>query len=163
MTILFGNEKLKELRKENYKYILLYVLPSLVFATIVALLFIYSSRQVKSVFPVILSIVTTIYVTYIMFISFILTSRHVSLMKKCKEVRDRSTNENDYIVVEIEQKRTTIDNIQTYGVHLKEIDTGTIYNRYIPIQDVSLLVLYEKYTIRTFHQFIVGIEEKNDE
>lgn len=163
MTILFGNEKLKELRKDNYKYVLLYLLPTLVFASIVALLFIFSSRQVKSLFPILLSIVTTIYFTYIFFISFVSTSRHVALIKKCKEVKTREVNEDDYIVIEIEGKRTTIDNIQTQGIHLKTIDSEREITRYIPIDAVSLVVLYNKYTIRTFHQFIVGVEEMKDE
>ncbi len=163
MQILFGKEKLKELQKENYKYVLLYVLPTVAFIAIVVLLFVFSNRNLKSVFPIILSIVSTLYATYILYFSFVYCRKHVAYIKKCKEVMQKSVIETDALVIDIEGKVTTIDKINCRGVIFKILDENKEALRYIPTDYISLLEINKTYVIRVLHQFVVGVEEKKDD
>ena len=163
MLILFGKEKLKELDKENYKYVLLSVLPTLVFVTIVVLLFVFSTRELRRVFPIILSIVSTIYATYILYLSFVSLRKHLAYRKKCKEASQKSVVECDATVLKIEEKATTIDKICCYGVHFLLIDENEEAIRYVPTSDISLFEEGKTYIIRILHQFVVGVEEKKND
>ena len=163
MTSLIGQQKLIELKKENYKLVLLYLIPTLVYIGVVVLLFVYSSRAVKSVFPIILSIVSTLYFTYILFLSFIPLKEHVSYMKMCKEASMGTIFESDVELVSIDEKSTTIRGVACFGLHLKETDEKSDLVRFVPIEYKDNFVIGNKYIIRSHHQVVIAYEEKQNE
>ena len=80
-----GLEKLEQLKKDKLKFVLLYLLPTPTFAGVVFLLFFFSSRGVKSIFPVILSIITTLYISYIFYLSFIALNRKSNIKDSARK------------------------------------------------------------------------------
>lgn len=163
MTQLIGKDKLTQLRKDNYKFVLLYLLPTLAFAGVVTLLFLFSSRNLKSVFPIILSIVTTLYATYILFLSVIPFRTHLTYMNMCNATIYSTLFESDVRVTSIEDKVTTLRGVQCYAIHFEEIGEENLIIRFIPTEYRDLFVVDKAYKIRTHHQVIVAYEEYSDE
>lgn len=163
MVTLVGKQKLTELKKENYKLILLYLIPTLIYIGVVVLLFVYSSRAVKSIFPIILSIISTIYFTYILFLSVIPTKEHLLYMKMCNEASVGTIFESDVTLVRIEEKTTTIRGVLCIGLYFNEIDEGDDQLRFVPIEYKDNFIVNHRYTIRSHHQVVIAYEEKEDE
>lgn len=163
MTTLVGKQKLTELKKDNFKFVLLYLIPTLIYIGVVVLLFVYSSRAVKSIFPIILSIVSTIFFTYILFLSVIPTKEHLSYMKMCNEASAGTIFESDVTLVKVEEKTTTIRGVPCIGLSFNELDEGDDQTRFVPIEYKDNFVIGHNYTIRSHHQIVIAYEEKENE
>ena len=163
MISLVGKQKLTELKKDNFKFILLYLIPTLVYAGVVVLLFVFSSREVKSVFPIILSIVSTLFFTYILFLSVIPLRNHLSYMKMCKEASIGTIFESDVIFTGFVENTMTVRGVLCVGLNIKEIDEKTDLIRYVPIEYKNLFVINHKYKIHSHHQVVIAYEEIIDE
>lgn len=163
MTSLVGKEKLIELKKDNIKIILLYILPTLAFAGVVALFFIFSNRNLRTLFPILLAIITTIYFVYILFLSVIPVKQHVSYMKMCKESLSGTKFENRVFCKEIEEKETTVRGVSCLGIHFLEADEKQEIVRYVTYDNKNVFEVNKSYKIHTHHQIVVAYEETGNE
>ena len=154
-----GLEKLEQLRKDKTKFILLYLLPTLAFAGVVFLLFYFSSRGVMSIFPVILSILTTLYISYIFYLSFIPLARSIKYSKLCKEVARKSQVETDIEVLGISKLPHSLRGIRCVEVFLLDIELKQEMRRYIPLEYKDALKVGQKGKITAFHELICSFKE----
>ena len=158
MTII-GLEKYKELKKDNVKFVLLYVLPTLVYALVVFLFFYFSNRDLRTLFPLLLAIVSLIFITYIFYLSFIPLTRFVHYKKICKEVATKFQIEVDVFVKEVSKNPHTIKGIRCVEITMLEEANNQELHRFLPIEYREQIKEQTNYKITAFHELITGFKE----
>ena len=156
---LIGLEKLQILKKDNYKFLLLYLLPTIAFGAVVFLLFYFSSRATKSLFPILLAIVTDLFISYILYLSIIPFNRFVKYKRLCKEVASKPLIETDIKVISIDNHSHTIRGIKCIEVSMLDLEDEKELHRFLPIEYSDVLKIDTKYKITAFHELIARFEE----
>ena len=133
MTII-GLERYKELKKENFKFVLLYILPTLVYGLSVFLFFHFSNRSVRSLFPILLTIISVIFITYIFYISFIPLTRFIHYKKVCKEVSTKYQIQVDIFITKISKNPHTVRGIRCVEISMIEESNNKELRRFLPIE-----------------------------
>lgn len=158
MTII-GLERYNELKKENFKFILLYALPTLIYALSVFLFIYFSNRSVMSLFPILLTVVSLIFITYIFYISFIPLTRFIHYKKLCKEVASKYQIQVDIFIRKISKNPHTIRGIRCVEISMIEEANNKELRRFLPLEYRDYLKEQTKYKITAFHELITGFEE----
>ena len=158
MTII-GLEKYKDLKKENFKFVLLYALPTLIYALSVFLFFYFSNRSLRSLFPLLLTIISVIFTTYIFYLSFIPLTRFIHYKKVCKEVATKYQIEVDVFVTRVSKNPHTVRGIRCVEIEMIEESNNKELRRFLPLEYRECLKEQTNYKITAFHELITGFEE----
>lgn len=160
---LIGLDKLAILKKDNLKFVLLYLLPTLVYGVVVFLFFFFSSRATKSMFPFFLAILSDLFITYILYLTLVPTSRFVKYKKLCKEVASKPLMETDVKVLSTSPNSYTIRGIRCVEVLMIDLENSKEMRRYLPIEYQDVFKNEQNYKITAFHELIARFEEISDE
>ena len=130
MTFLLGKDKLVETKKDRGMLVLLCLVPSFLYVGLVVVFFLTSSRSLMHIYPILLSIISTIYASYLLFYFTVFVRRYTKMTNLCKEAMEKRQYEEEMVVYSIDYKSITVRGVVFNTVtffHLDDDKKSIIY------------------------------------
>lgn len=159
MKQFFCQEEVDRLHKLQKKVYCRLVIISVIFVILVALLLIFQNRTLANLFIVLLSLLTTLYLCYVL-----IEYKEVLLpIKNYKKEIARSLKlhllSNTLIFAFKDEKFKTYQNIKCWQLHFIDAENKDKKRiLYVPI-DEEINLSKKAYSVRSYHNFIASIEE----
>ena len=163
MTFLLGKDRFEKLKKKRLKLVLLCLLPSLAYIALVVAFFLTSNRGLMHLYPILLSIVSTIYFSYLLFYFVIILRSHLRMKQLCLDALNKRLFEGEVVVFSIDQKTTTIRGIQFNALDVIQLDDEEHLIIHVLEEEINNFSINKKYRIRILQSILVAFEEIDDE
>ena len=150
------------IKKLKIEVVVRIIISTLLFIGLFITLFIFQKREWQTLFVVLLTLLSTLYFAYLL---FVLTQyvRKINIYDKFISNMKRSSKiANDVIVLNKEKDTYTLGfKVKVYSV--KEIDTNKEFLIYIDEFHKDELEINKTYMVITYHSVLIEYEEKNNE
>ena len=163
MTFLLGKEKLLVLKKDRWILVLLCVIPTFFYIGIILALFLTSGRNVMTLYPILLAIVSTLYASYLLFYFTTILRSHLKLRRLCLDAMEKRLYEGDMTVFSIDHKTITVRGVPFKTVTFIHLDDQKESVVYVLEDEIDHFIINKNYKVRTLQSILVAFEEIKDE
>lgn len=161
MAVLLGKNTLNELKKDYPKLVLLCLIPTLVYVGLLVFFILTSSRAVMHLYPILLSVVSSAYVTYLLFYFVIILRSHLSLKRVCNDALTKTQFEGEVTVTQVNKKYMTVRGVSFYS--LTCLDEGREITVFVLPDAIDDFEVDKTYKVRLLHSMLVSYEDVNYE
>ena len=150
------------IKKLKIEVVVRIIISTLLFIGLFITLFIFQKREWQTLFVVLLTLLSTLYFAYLLFVLTQYVRKINTYDKFISNMKRSSKIANDVIVLNKEKDTYTLGfKVKVYSV--KEIDTNKEFLIYIDEFHKDELIINKTYMVITYHSVLIEYEEKNNE
>ena len=160
--VIINKDTEQFIKKLKIEVVVRIIISTLLFIGLFITLFIFQKREWQTLFVVLLSILSTLYFAYLLFVLTQYIRKINTYDKFISNMKHSSKIANDVIVLNKEKDTYTLGfKVKVYSV--KEIDTNKEFLIYIDEFHKDELIINKTYMVITYHSVLIEYEEKNNE
>ena len=160
--VIINKDTEQFIKKLKIEVVVRIIISTLLFIGLFITLFIFQKREWQTLFVVLLTLLSTLYFVYLLFVLTQYVRKINTYDKFISNMKRSSKIVNDVIVLNKEKDTYTLGfKVKVYSV--KEIDTNKEFLIYIDEFHKDELIINKTYMVITYHSVLIEYEEKNNE
>lgn len=159
MNQLFNDKYLLELKSNKKPLIIRIIVASIIFVTGFTLLFLFKSRATKNIWPILLAVLSTLYLGYILFLYVVSIKPLRRYLKVINNATKRNQVENIFKIVRIEEKLSHYQGVPMHIVVGQEVDEEKETFLYIESHLDIPFIKDKTYKVISYRGLVIAYEE----